>query len=380
MLVIILPLIFALWYLVALLYLRRGLARLPTADSPSGHSFSVVIAARNEESVIGECLETILRQSIPPERFEVIVVDDRSEDRTAEVVERMASEHRNLRCVQIEEVPPGISPKKHAVAAGVSEAIHPIIVCTDADCRVPSTWLETVDRYMTDDTGLVQGMTSYRFVPGMSHALYRFQSIDFLSHGVIAAAAIGADLPLNANGNNIAYRREAFEEGGGYGGDDALLGDDDLLLQRVWHDGRWKVRYMGERAGAVETTPTTTVGEMIRQRARWGSVSVHYGFRQIALLAGLFLFYCSIPVTLALGVSDPLLLLVCLGMLTVKLAGEYLMLIPGTRLFDRTELLRILPLASLVHLPLVLYAVFAGVFGKHEWKGTVSRHAVDAGK
>ena len=107
---------------------------------------------------------------------------------------------------------------------------------------------------------------------------------------------------------------------------------------------------------------------------------MHYGFRQIALLAGLFLFYCSIPVTLALGVSDPLLLLVCLGMLTVKLAGEYLMLIPGTRLFDRTELLRILPLASLVHLPLVLYAVFAGVFGKHEWKGTVSRHAVDAGK
>jgi hypothetical protein len=133
---------------------------------------------------------------------------------------------------------------------------------------------------------------------------------------------------------------------------------------------------MADRGGAVETAPTTTVAEMIRQRARWGSVSVHYSPRQVVLLAGLFLFYCAIAVMFALGLTDPLFALVCLGMLGAKLAGEYLMLIPGTRLFARTELLRILPLASLVHLPLVLYAVFAGVFGTHEWKGTVSGHVV----
>jgi cellulose synthase/poly-beta-1,6-N-acetylglucosamine synthase-like glycosyltransferase len=344
---------------------------------PAGLSYSVVIAARNEERQIGTCLAAVLDQSIAAERFEVIVVNDRSTDRTAEVVGEYAQRDPRVKLVTVDSCPAGVSPKKHALACGIRSAKNEVIACTDADCWVPRTWLETLDRHFDPKTGLVQGISLYRRRVSRASFLHVFQSLDFLSHGVVAAAAIGGGVPLNANGNNIAYRREVFDAVGGFGeGGRVLLGDDDLLLQRVWRDRRWRVRYALDPHGAVETAPAHSWREMLTQRARWGSVAVHYGPRQMLLLLGFFLFFCAIPVALvgwlwyapagAVGVS----------MLCVKLLGEYAAMIPGAHRFGRSGLLVYLPLVSPLHLLMVLYATFAGAFGRHEWKGQVSGSAV----
>jgi cellulose synthase/poly-beta-1,6-N-acetylglucosamine synthase-like glycosyltransferase len=375
----------AIGFAAVILFLRGGLYKLDrdgeslstatNAPNKEPPSFSVIIAARNEERNIAACLKTVFAQDIPPDQYEVIVINDRSEDATPEILREFVERHHNLKIITVTETPPGISPKKHAVSTGIKAASNGIIVFTDADCRVLPRWLSTIGKYFNDDdTALVQGITSYSYIAGMNEFFYGLQSIDFLSHGVIAAAAIGADLPINSNANNMAFRKKVFEEVGGYGADSRVtLGDDDHLLQRIWKKGKasrgYKIRYMANPHASVETVPTETLPALFEQRRRWGSVTVHYGARQVALLSAVFLFYLTIPATAAASLFDASFFPVCLSLLFVKLCGELALLIPGTRLFGKKRLRKYILPASLIQLPLVLAAVLTGVFWRFDWKG-----------
>jgi cellulose synthase/poly-beta-1,6-N-acetylglucosamine synthase-like glycosyltransferase len=370
--------IVSLWYGGVILFLRRGLHRLSCPGCTASTTFSVVIAARNEEENIGACLDSVLDQTMAATDYEVIVVNDRSIDKTAAIARDYASRVSNLRVVEVTEVPDGISPKKHAVLRGVETARHGIVVFTDADCRVPRTWLETVGRYFTDDTGVVQGITTYSPVAGMNRTFWGLQALDFLSHGIIAAAGIGAGLPINSNANNMAVRREAIEKTG-YGTKSGVVsGDDDLLLQRIWEDGRWKIRYMTDRQGAVTTLPTATLKGVFEQRKRWGSKTVHYSPGQVVLLGGVFLFYLLIIFNGLIGLFSRRHRSAFRKLIMGKLAGELLLLIPGTRIFNQQALRRYIVPASVLQLPLVVAAVVIGVFGNFSWKGQSFRRSVGA--
>jgi cellulose synthase/poly-beta-1,6-N-acetylglucosamine synthase-like glycosyltransferase len=357
------------WYLITIGLFLKGLLSLKQAVKPAGRSFSVIIAARNESKNIVDCLQTIFRQTILPDLYEVIVVDDRSTDTTAALVESLRKQHSNLRLIRVTETPAGIAPKKYAILEGMKKVKNDIIVLTDADCRVKTTWLETIDRFITEKTGLVQGVTVYRTMAGINPALLEFQSVDFFSHTVVSAAAIGINLPLNSNANNLAFRKKAFDEVGGYGDEESIIsGDDDLLLQRIWKSGKWEVAYMADKAGAVETFPTSTLKGILEQRKRWGSITVHYNPIQTLLLAGVFLFYCAIPILLLGGIFSLMSLALGGGMLLLKIAGEYVLMVPATSRFGQKHLLKWIAPASLPQALLVIYAVLFGVFGKFKWK------------
>lgn len=363
-------LVLTLAYLAVILLLCGGLLSLKASGQPRGLTYSVVIAAHNEEANIDAVLNSVFAQGLPAERYEVILVNDRSTDDTAARAQAFSARHPNLCVITIAQVPPGISPKKHAVSTGIARARHEIIVLTDADCLVPSTWLATIDRNFENDTGLVQGITTYVYVDGIDRTFFGLQAIDFLSHGIVAAGAIGAGIPLNSNANNMAFRRGVFEAVGGYGSVGSVVsGDDDLLLQKVWASRRWEIRYMNDAAGAVQTLPTPTIHGVFEQRKRWASKTVHYNARQVAVLATVFAFYLGIPGALVLGALRPSFALAALGMLAVKLAGEAFLLVPGTAMFKQAALRPYIAPASVIQLPLVLYAVIGGVFGRFNWKG-----------
>jgi cellulose synthase/poly-beta-1,6-N-acetylglucosamine synthase-like glycosyltransferase len=366
-------------YAAVILFLRRGLYGLqgPTPEdvrktAAAGRcEFSVIVAARNEAENLPECLASVFSQDIPADRYEVVVADDRSTDATAQILKEAEARYPNLRVVTVTQTPRGVSPKKHAVMTAMAASRNGIIAFTDADCRVPPAWLSSLSAYFADGAALVQGITAYSAPPpGMSRFFWGLQSADFLSHGVIAAAAVAAGLPINANANNMAFRREAFGRAGGYG--DAagvVLGDDDHLLQRVWASGG-RVAFMTDPRGAVETAPTPTLPELFEQRRRWGSVTVHYGPRQVALLSAVFAFYLTIAATAVLSAIYPgAYFPVFLSLLSVKLTGELALMIPGTRIFNKKSLRKYIVPGSIMQLPMVLAAVVSGDFGKFEWKG-----------
>ena len=361
-----------LFYFFVIVFLYRGFKRLSSTEVTNPHnlSFSVVISAHNEESNIIACLQSVLAQTIDRNRYEAIVIDDRSTDSTNRLVQIQSLKHPNLRYITVRNTPPGLSPKKHAVSLGIAQAKYEIIVFTDADCRVPPTWLDSIDRHFEERVGLVQGITSYNYIPRMNAFFYGIQALDFLSHGIVAAAAIGANFPFNSNANNLSFRKTAFIDVGGYGGSgNVVSGDDDLLLQKIWMSRKWNIRYMTDSAGSVETNPSPTIKAMFEQRKRWGSKTVHYNTLQVTFLGGVFCFY----LLLLLGFIDvffyPELFPVVAGMFGVKLMGEHLLLVPGTNMFHKKELRKFILPASIVQLPLVVGAVILGVFGRFNWKG-----------
>jgi cellulose synthase/poly-beta-1,6-N-acetylglucosamine synthase-like glycosyltransferase len=361
----------SLLYCAVILFLAHGLSKIAVpAGVPGAHKFSVVIAAHNEEHNIVACLESVFSQNVDTTRFEVILVNDRSTDATADLAAVFCKFGTAFSIITITATPAGTSPKKHAVGRGIEAARNEIIVFTDADCTVPATWLESIDSCFDEDTGLVQGITVYRKIPDINCMLFAFQAVDFVSNSVVAAAAIGAGLPLNSNANNFAFRKAAFQDVNGYGKLGAVIsGDDDLLLQRIWRGRVWGIRYMASVSGKVTTLPTATLGGLFEQRKRWGSKTVYYYPGQVCLLSIVFLFYLGIAASFVAGFANPALFAVFGGMLFVKILGEALLVVPGARLFGETALLKYMAPASVLQLPMVILAVIFGVFGRFSWKG-----------
>jgi glycosyltransferase involved in cell wall biosynthesis len=139
----------AVWFwllgLIGLVWLRRHLNLnrakqdpvLSAADAEQGAGpwprLSVLVAAKDEQGNIGHCLAGLLSQDYPD--FEVIVVDDRSTDRTGEIIDEAAAREPRVKALHVRELPAGWAGKNHAMHTGVQGAIGEYLCFTDADCR-----------------------------------------------------------------------------------------------------------------------------------------------------------------------------------------------------------------------------------------------------
>ncbi len=127
----------AAFFAAAFVALARGgrslklLHQLPPVDPARMPSVSIVIAARNEERGIEPALRSVLRQQ--GERIEVVAVDDRSDDATGAILDRMAAEDGRLRVVHVAELPAGWLGKNHALWLGAAAARGELLLFTDAD-------------------------------------------------------------------------------------------------------------------------------------------------------------------------------------------------------------------------------------------------------
>ncbi len=115
-------------------FLRDILPELP----PHPPRVSVIVAARNEERNIRTALSSLLGLDYPD--YELIVVDDRSTDRTGVILKEMMSAAARLRVVHVAELPPGWLGKNHALWLGSKRATGELLLFTDADIvMAPST-------------------------------------------------------------------------------------------------------------------------------------------------------------------------------------------------------------------------------------------------
>lgn len=339
---------------------------------------SVVIAARNEEKEIAACLRSVLKNDYPDECFEVIVVDDDSEDRTAAVVRRLqrrynpalvdaggVAEHapERLRLVQLYG---GNTGHKHAaLQRGIAAARGDLILTTDADCRARPGWLRAMANAFTPDTGFVAGPVRYR--PG-ERLFGRLQALEFLGLQAFGAGGIGTGQPSICNSANVAYRREVYEA---YAASHTVgAAADELLLQHLADDPHWDVQFCADPAAIVETDPAPDLQAFLAQRRRWASMGPRYPRKAlVATVAVLYLFYVLLLATPGLVWFSPVLILPLLIAFGLKFTAEAALLWPAARFFEQRRLLRYFPLAELLHLPYAVYVGAAGALGEVEWKG-----------
>ena len=364
-------------YLAFAIIVLVGLKRLPRTviveDNDKLPTATIVVAARDEETRIGRLLDSLEAQDYPRDKFNVIVVDDRSRDNTADLVRKRNQNGVSFQVLRIrdEESPTGRSPKKYALSRGIELATGEIIVTTDADCWMGKRWLRALLSPFVNPQ--VHGATGVsRFVrpkedpkPWWSD----YESMEHLFYSVMAAGSIGAGHVGNAHGSNLAARKEVYDRIGGYGSNDRVAsGDDVFLLQDVAKHGG-KVVFIERPEGYVYSQPVNTIREWVNQRSRWSSKGFYYPPFLMFLLVGTFAFYGAIAASLPLALSRKLKAGWSFYLIMTKLLLETVLMDRGTRLFGEKMHIGKFLITEFLHAPAIFYAGIRGQFFSFTWKG-----------
>lgn len=244
---------------------------------------SVVIAAHDEEANIAALMDALCAQDYASDLYEVILVDDRSKDRTADIALSYL-DRLNLRVLRIEETPPGVSPKKFALHEGISAAAQEIVLLTDADCVPRSGWIAGMVEAFSQPADAVIGLAPLT-VRGRRTAAAEYAMFESRRTAALAIAAAAAGLPYMASGRSWAFTRTMYTRCGGLPAlYEHLGGDDDLLLQRMVASGA-KVGTCTRQDAIVESAALESWSALFRQKQRHYRVSSAYRGRAAFLLA-----------------------------------------------------------------------------------------------
>ncbi|OQY29763.1 MAG: hypothetical protein B6244_02955 [Candidatus Cloacimonetes bacterium 4572_55] len=355
-------------YAAVVVWLAWGLKGLRPGRNKKRYSVGVIIAARNEESHIGRTLECALNQTYP--NYCIYVVDDRSTDRTSQIIQKFQLRSDRIRLIRIDETPPGFSPKKFAIDVAIRQCDQEIIATTDADCRMPPDWLERMVAHFEEGVGMTLGLIHYK--PQDRGFLQIWQSFDFFTLMCAAAATARRGLPFAGAGPSLAYCKELYHQVGGFGEmANRLSGDDVLLIQLIAGRTSAKIRFSADPEAAVWTDTETAWTGFYRQRKRWASnsgIQWRLNKRFFGFLIFIFLVNLSVVLGGALGFWQPYLWIPWLLFLLMKGVAEFLLLRASARLFHREELLSFFPIWFVTSPFYVLLMSVVGNFGRVRWK------------
>ena len=272
MLVFVYQCYFYLRYLtIASRWQRRRVSQSPVADSDLP-AVSVIVCARNEQTNLQDYLHHLLTQDYPC--YEVIVVNDGSEDDTQIILERYTLQSKQLYTTFVPHNARVISSKKLALTIGVKAANYDYLLLTDADCRPSSPrWIrEMMSGFAASDTELVLGYGAYFEKPTALSSLISYDTL-FIGLQYMGMAAAGH--PYMGVGRNLAYKKETFFSHDGFRG---MLGepsgDDDLFVNKV--SNKENTAIVCSQASVTWSAPKTSWQEWIHQKRRHLSVSPRY--------------------------------------------------------------------------------------------------------
>ncbi|MCI0522314.1 MAG: glycosyltransferase [Bacteroidales bacterium] len=278
---------------------------------------SVIICARNEAENLRRFLPAVLKQDYPS--YEVIVVNDCSEDNTYDVLGDLMKVYPHLKVSSIQKDPGFTHAKKLAMLIGIKASSNDILVFTDADCHpVSDRWLRAVAQTWSEKTEIVIGYGGMAAEKGLLNKFIRHETL------IIAMQYFGmamAGVPYMGVGRNLSYRRSFFFARGGFGPFSHLMsGDDDLFVNRNATPDNLSLM-LSPDSFTLSVAPGS-FSEWAKQRKRHFTTAVHYkGADKIRLLIEPLSRVCYYGLLIAMLVmlaSWPVVLLIALARLVMR--------------------------------------------------------------
>ncbi len=332
-------------------------------------TISVLIPVRNEAENIIALLEDLDRQSYPADRYEVIVADDHSTDRTAELVRAFQSKARySLTLLTLTEENHS-SPKKRAISQAIQQAKHAWIVTTDGDCRVGPQWLQILASYQqTTQAQLISGPVTFHDEGSLRS---RIQIVEFASLVGSAAVAMFWKKPNMCNGANLSYARSAFLAVDGFQGNENLAsGDDEFLMHKIAARFPGEVHFLKNSLALVHTGAHQSFRSFYHQRRRWASKWRHYTDWKVSALA-IFVFMANASTIVGLGayLAGSISGFVLASILGLKFSLEFLFLAGVLHFLKQSKSIAYIPFVQLIY---PFYVCFFGLLAQgkgYQWKG-----------
>ncbi len=272
----------AIGFMFFIIVLSRDRDAKGRPDVASPTPVSVIVCAHDEEQNLRVLIPQLLAQKHPA--FEIIIVEDRSNDNTYDYLLDLTRQEPRVRMVRVQQKPEHVNGKKYALTLGIKAAQHDWVVLTDADCRPASDqWLASMTQAMQHDRQIVLGYSPYQRQPGFLNLFIRF---DTLVTGIQYLSMAMAGYPYMGVGRNLAYRKSLFLDNRGFNDIREITGgDDDLFVNRHATTGNTEV--VVSKESLVYSIPKTTWSGFITQKIRHLSVGKYYRFKH-KLLLGLF--------------------------------------------------------------------------------------------
>ena len=260
------------------------------------------------------------------------------------------------------------SPKKDAITLGVEEAKFDWIVCTDADCQLPSHWLRLYDQCIQHrKPKMICGPVAYPFGNSI---LASYQLLDGLSLQLVTMAGFGWKRTMLCNGANMGYTKQIFHEVNGYEGNNHIAsGDDIFLLAKLRKKYASEIAYLKTPKAVVQTRAEGSWKGVIKQRVRWAAKTSSQSISEtkfiglavflgnMALLAALVLFF--------INSENLLFFLIIIG---VKIGLDLLLLLAAGGSLNRRISLTGYFLNVVVYPLITVWVVIRSLRGSYEWK------------
>ena len=350
-------------YMLLIAAFLLGLFRRSRAVHTQRLTASVVVPARDEAANIDACLRALVAQTHPAEHMEIIVVNDRSTDDTADRVGQWTRRLPHIRCISVAQEYCDC-PKKNALWHGIAQSRGEIVFTTDADCRPGPRWIASTLAHFASGVGMVIG-----HAPLLKNekALSGLLSLQALIVSTLAAGSAGMGFPLACSGRNMAYRREAFDAVNGFADIGHIVGGDDVLLMRqVAQKSAWKIRF---NANADAFVPSASHADhLIYRQVRYQSKTIHYGIPVLILAVAVYIFHTillTLPILYWVNAGLFQAIGVCLAL---KMIADAAFLFCGARRFKSLNLLWWFPVLEILIAPYIVIVCALGTCSPFKWK------------
>ncbi len=366
--------VITLLYVLTMLFLLYGFTHVQNfsgKNSVPKTTFSIVIVYRNESENLPLLFKSLLKLNYPPELFEIIAVNDASEDNSAELWQEFLKEHPQLNIGLLKNIRKCGSPKKDGIELAISTSGNEYILTTDADCEVPQDWLKEYNSLIIESSAAaIAAPVALKTEGSKMTFLDHFQELDIFSLQAATIGGFGVDLPFMCNGANFCYSKEAFLKVNGFEGNKDVASGDDIFLLEKFQKSELKTAFLRSREAVVLTTSTGSWTELFFQRVRWASKTTAYksffsrGLGMLVFLMNLLIVTFSILVLL--GLIQPILLLICF---LLKFNVDFYLIYSSAKFFNRERAMKTYVISSLLY-PFFSSAVaIFSLFSGYKWKG-----------
>jgi glycosyltransferase involved in cell wall biosynthesis len=206
--------------------IENGKMTLSKATPP----VSVIICARGETENIQAYLPSILEQNYP--EYEVIVVNDDSNDTSENVLRQLKNVYKHLYCTYVPQGTRNLSRKKLGITLGIKAAQYDTLLFTEADSHpVGADWLTKMVRHFSGKKTIVLGFSAFEKQSGLRN---KFAAYDYFFANLQMMTMALMHRSYGANSRNLAYHRIHFDAQKGYSKHRFLQsGEDDLFINEV---------------------------------------------------------------------------------------------------------------------------------------------------
>jgi glycosyltransferase involved in cell wall biosynthesis len=360
--------LFGMMWLIQMLFYWTLFSRLAfyraKPKSTETRPVSVIICARNEYQNLLHNLPLLLEQDYPD--YEVIVVNDASDDDSMDLLQSFSRKYPHLRIFDLERNLNFFSGKKFPLALGIKSAKNEILLLTDADCKpAGKNWIRRMQANYDGNTEIVLGYGTYRKTVGLLNQLIRYDA--FLVAMQYFSFAL-AGKPYMGVGRNLSYKRELFYHAKGFTSHYKLRsGDDDLFINRVAKRANTRIEIDPE-SHTISTAKTSMIHWVIQKRRHYTTARyyrpVFKFLLSVAYFTKLFL-YLSFTALMILQYNW----LIALVAFSVFFVSHWVILAFSTNRMKENDLAVLSPLLEIILLALIPFIYFSNLIYKQEkWK------------